>query len=174
MHPPIRVVKKTAMGRLCELVALGWKTAFSPMAKFATDSHHRHFHPPAIRAAARLVDRVFGRRPHSTLPPSGHASHSNNEATPESHKRKTASVGQSTNTRFASPHTHRRTKSKGHPLAINRIATYIHSTRASGQFHLRLSLTRLPIRDETRSLTVPQIRHRACPNCGRKPMNPMV
>ena len=98
--------------------------AFAPMAKFATESHHRHFHPPAIRAAARLVDRVFGRRPHSPLPLSGHANHSVEAATPARQKRKTVSVGQSTNTRFASPHTRRHTAPKSYIIDSTLLNNY--------------------------------------------------
>ena len=70
-----------------------------------------------VDTTARLVDWVFGRRPHSTLPQSGPANNRVNEPTPKSQKRKTASVGQSTNTRFASPYTRQHTVTTGQPIS---------------------------------------------------------
>jgi len=56
--------------------------------------------------SGRLVDWVFGRRPHSTLPQSRHAHQRVNEPKRAIQPCTTASVGQRTNTRSASPHTH--------------------------------------------------------------------
>jgi len=81
-----------------------------------------------VDTAARLVDWVFGRRPHSPLRQSGHANHSVNEATPKSQKCKTASVGQSTNTRFASPQArrHRTPESKSSSYNFSSASFNIH------------------------------------------------
>ncbi len=75
-------------------------------------------HFAATSNARRLVDWVFGRRPHSTLPQSQRASNPVNAVRRALQKCQTASVGQRTNTRSTSTHTHWHTRQQNHSLHI--------------------------------------------------------